>query len=233
MEKHKGAGHRQRLRNKFLNSGIDAFHDYEIIELLLTLGTPRSDCKEQAKAALKKFKTLRGVLEAPVAELQEIPGIGPNNVFGLKLTQEVARKFLKEKIIKKQVCKSSNEVFNYLFHSMRDLKKEIFKVIFLDSKNRIVAEETLFEGTVNASSVYPRDIMSKALQYNAVSIIVVHNHPTGIPQPSQSDTEITKKLVSAGDTMQIKVLDHIIIGDNTYYSFADEDLIDKYSREID
>ncbi|MBA7586942.1 hypothetical protein ES708_28949 [subsurface metagenome] len=127
-------GHRKRLREKFTRSGISGFHDYEIIELLLTLGTPRKDCKQQAKEAMKKFKTLHGVLETPMEELQEIKGIGPHNTFGIRLVQEVAREFLKEKILEKSICKSSKGIFDYLYHSMRDLKKEVFKVVFLDGK---------------------------------------------------------------------------------------------------
>ncbi|MBN2466572.1 MAG: hypothetical protein JXD19_00335, partial [Deltaproteobacteria bacterium] len=159
----KGEGHRKRLREKFLKSGLGGFHDYEIIELLLTVGTPRKDCKAQAKAAIKKFKTLRGTLEASPDELQEIKGIGPHNVFGIKLVQEVARKFLKEKVMEKPLCSSSRAVFDYLYHAMRDLKKEVFKVIFLDGKNRIIEIEDLFEGTLNSSPVYPREIIKRAL----------------------------------------------------------------------
>ena len=123
------AGHRKRLRERFIKSGLKGFHDYEIIELLLTLGTPRKDCKQLAKAAIKRFKNLRGVLEAPDGELQEIDGIGPHSVFGIRLVQEVAREFLKEKIIEKPFYKSAKEIFEYLYHSMRDLKKEVFNVI--------------------------------------------------------------------------------------------------------
>lgn len=220
-----GEGHRKRLREKFLKSGIAGFHDYEIIELLLTLGTPRTDCKQQAKEAIKRFKTLRGVLGAPLEELQEIKGIGPHNVFGIKLIQEVAREFLKEKITEKPLCRSSKEVFDYLYHSMRDLKKEVFKVTFLDGKNQIIEIEDLFKGTLNVSPVYPREIVKRAIRYNAVSLIFVHNHPSGSPDPSPSDKEITKDLVAASNTVQIKVLDHIIIGDNRYFSFADAELI--------
>ena len=126
-------GHRKRLRGRFIKSGIGGFHDYEIIELLLTLGSPRRDCKKQAKEAIEKFKTLRGVLEAPLEELRQIKGIGPHNAFGIKLVQEVARKFLREKIIEKPVYRSSQEIFDYLYHSMRDLKKELFKVLYLNS----------------------------------------------------------------------------------------------------
>jgi len=123
-------GHRKRLRERFVKSGLKGFHDYEIIELLLTLGAPRKDCKPQAKEAIQRFKTLRGVLEATPEELQQIDGIGPQSVFGIKLAQEVAREFLKEKIKDKPIFKSSQEIFDYLYHSMRDLKKERFKVIY-------------------------------------------------------------------------------------------------------
>jgi len=228
----KGEGHRERLREKLIKSGIAGFHDYEIVELLLTLGTPRKDCKQQAKAAIKKFKTLRGVLEAPLEELQEIKGIGPHNVFGIKLVQEVAREFLKEKILEKPISKSSKEVFDYLYHSMRDVKKEIFKVLFLDGKNHIIDIEDLFEGTLNMSSVYPREIIKSAIKHNAVALIFVHNHPSGSPEPSLSDKEITKDLIEASNTMQIKVLDHIVIGNNEYFSFADEGLIEEYNMDL-
>ncbi len=113
-------GHRKRLRDKFIKSGLKGFHDYEIIELLLTLGTPRKDCKQPAKEAIKKFKSLRGVLEAPPEELRQIDGIGSHNIFGIKLVQEVAREFLKEKIIDQPIYKSAQEVFDYLYHSMVD-----------------------------------------------------------------------------------------------------------------
>jgi DNA repair protein RadC len=225
-------GHRRRLREKLIKSGITGFHDYEIVELLLTLGTPRKDCKQLAKAAIKKFKTLRGVLGASLEELQEIKGIGLHNVFGIKLVQEVGREFLKEKILEKPLCKSSKEVFDYLYHSMRDLKKEMFKVLFLDGKNQIIDIEDLFEGTLNISSVYPREIIKSAIKYNAASLIFVHNHPSGSPEPSTSDKEITKDLIAASNTMQIKVLDHIIIGDNKYFSFADEGLVEEYNLSL-
>ena len=228
----KGEGHRKRLREKLIKSGIAGFHDYEIVELLLALGTPRKDCKQQAKAAIKKFKTLRGVLEAPLEELQEIKGIGPHNIFGIKLVQEVAREFLKETILEKPISKSSKEVFDYLYHSMRDVKKEIFKVLFLDGKNHIIDIEDLFEGTLNISSVYPREIIKSAIKHNALALIFVHNHPSGSPEPSLSDKEITKDLIEASNTMQIKVLDHIIIGDNRYFSFADDGLIEEYNLSL-
>jgi DNA repair protein RadC len=221
-------GHRKRLRERFIKSGPKGFHDYEIVELLLSLGRPRKDCKPQAKEAIKRFKTLRGVLEAPLQELQQIDGIGPHSVFGIKLVQEVAREFLKEKIIDKPIYKSSQEVFDYLYHSMRDLKKEILKVIYLSSQNQIIDTADLFEGTINASSISPREVMESAIKHYAASLIFVHNHPSGNPEPSQSDKEITRDLVYAGRIMQIKVLDHIIIGENRYFSFAGEGLLEEY-----
>jgi len=212
-----------------MKSGVSGFHDYEIVELLLTLGTPRKDCKQQAKEAIRKFKTLREVLEAPMEELREIKGIGLHSVFGIKLVQEVAREFLKEKILEKPICKSSKEIFDYLYHSMRDLKKEVFKVIFLDGKNQITDIEDLFEGTLNISSIYPREVIKSAIKNNSVSLIFAHNHPSGNPEPSQSDKDVTEDLVFTGNLMQIKVLDHIIIGDNKYFSFADDGLIEEYN----
>jgi DNA repair protein RadC len=231
MEASSQQGHRKRLRERFSQSGLGAFLDYEIVELLLTLGTPRRDCKPQAKEAIRRFKTLRGVLEAPPDELKGVTGIGPTHIFVIKFIQEIAREFLKGQVIEKPYCRSSREVFDYLYHSMRDLKKEVFKVMFLDSQNSIVKIEDLFEGTVNASAVYPRDIIQGAVKNNATALIFVHNHPAGNPQPSDNDKRITQDLIFAGNIMQIKVLDHIIIGDNRYFSFADAGLIEEYNSD--
>jgi DNA repair protein RadC len=221
-------GHRQRLRLKFLRSGLDGFFSYEIVELLLTLGTPRRDCRWTAREAIRKFRTLRGVLEAPAEQLMEIRGIGPNNIFGLKLIQEVSRQFLKEKMLAGAYCRSSKEVFDYLYHSLRDSKREKFKALFLNAKNQILEEKTVFEGTVDSSAVYPREIMREALRCEASSLIFVHNHPSGDPSPSESDRDITRELVFAANVMQIKVLDHIVIGNNRYFSFADTGLLDEF-----
>jgi DNA repair protein RadC len=225
-------GHRQRLKEKFLKGGLQGFLDYEIVELLLTLGTPRRDCKRQAKEAMERFKVLRRVLEADDSELREIKGIGPHNVFGIRLVQEVSRRFLKEKMLSRPVCHSSKEVFDYLYHTLRDAKTERFKVLFLDAKNYILEERTFFEGTVDSSAVYPREVIKAAVRFGASSLIFVHNHPSGDPEPSESDKEITQELVFATNIMQIKVLDHIIIGNNCYFSFADQGLIDRYERSL-
>ncbi len=229
MEAKSQEGHRERLREKFNQSGLAAFLDYEIVELLLALGTARKDCKPQAKEAIKRFKTLRGLLEASPEELQKVKGITPYNTFVIKLVQELAREFLKEQILNKPYCKSSQEVFDYLCHSMRDLKKETFKVMFLNPQNQVIELESLFEGTLNASAIYPREIIEKSIRHNAAALIFAHNHPSGNPAPSANDKQITQELVFAANIMQMKVLDHIIIGDNRYFSFADEGLIEEYN----
>jgi DNA repair protein RadC len=231
MEARRREGHRKRLRERFNQSGLGAFLEYEIVELLLTLGTPRKDCKPQAKEAIKRFKTLRGVLEAPPEELQEIKGIGPAHIFVIRFMQEISREFLKKQVLHKPYCRSSREVFDYLYHSMRDLKKEIFKIMYLDSQNRVIEIEDLFEGTLNASAIYPREIIRGAVKHYAAALIFIHNHPAGNPQPSDNDKQITQDLVFAGNIMQMKVLDHIVIGENRYFSFADAGLIQQYNSD--
>ena len=227
-----GKGHRKRLREKLLRAGIEGLNDYEIIELLLTLGTPRRDCKQQAKEALNKFGNLRNVLDADPEELAKIKGIGRHNIFGLKFVHETAKKYLRDSIIKKDALKSSSGVFDYLYHSMRGMKREVFKVLFLDTRNRIIDTEDIFTGTISSSFIYPREIVKSAIKFNASGLIFAHNHPSGDPGPSEDDRNITRQLVSAGSLMQIKILDHIIIGENRYYSFADEGLISQYYGEL-
>jgi DNA repair protein RadC len=198
----------------------------------LSLGTPRKDCKLPAKEAIKKFGTLRGVLEASPAELQKIDGIGEHSAFGIKLVQDVAREYLKAKVLDKPFYRSTQEVFDYLYYDMRGLKKEVFKVIYLNAQNQILDTVDLSEGTVNSSSVSPREVIGGAIGKNATSLIFVHNHPSGNPKPSQSDRDITRELVFVGKIMQFKILDHIIIGDNTFFSFAGEGLIDEYDMDF-
>ncbi|UCD22719.1 MAG: DNA repair protein RadC [Chloroflexota bacterium] len=232
METKRREGHRKRLRERFNQSGLAGFLDYEIVELLLTLGTPRRDCKPQAKEAINIFKTLRGILEAPPEELRKIKGITAHNIFVIQFMQEIAREFLKKQVLGKTYCRSSREVFDYLYHSMRDLKKEIFKVMFLDSQNCVVEIEDLFEGTLNASAIYPREIIRSAVKHSAAALLFIHNHPAGNPQPSDNDKQITQDLVFAGNIMQVRVLDHIIIGENRYFSFADAGLIEEYNSDF-
>ena len=218
-------GHRQRLRDKFLKSGLDGFHDYEIIELLLTLGTPRSDCKQPAKDVLKKFGSLKAVLEADPKDLKIIKGIGDKNVFGLKLSQDVARRYLSDRIIDKDYAQSSNDIIEYLQHNLRDKNKELFMVIYLNGRNQIIKMDELFKGTLNTSAVYPREVVKHALNNNAAALVFVHNHPSGNPNPSQDDISITKKLKEAALAIDVSVHDHLIIAGNDVYSFADHGLI--------
>ncbi len=224
-------GHRKRLRERFLKGGLEGFADYEIVELLLSLGTPRRDTKAQAKEAVKRFGTLRGVLSANPQELQQIKGIGPHSVFGILLVQAVSREFLKEKILDRPAFQSAQEIFDYLYHSMRDLKKEVFKVIYLTSGNQIIDTVDLFEGTVTGSAVSPRQVMESALVKHAASLIFVHNHPSGDSAASKADRELTRDLVFAGAVLGVKVLDHIIIGNDRYFSFAGEGLTVQYELD--
>jgi DNA repair protein RadC len=229
---HKGEGHRQRLREKFLTSGLSGFHDYEVIELLLTLATPRKDCKDAAKAALKHFKTLQGVLEASPKALCEVSGIGPKNLLGIKLIKAVADRYLEKRLIRKDPLNNSKELFDYLYHRIREKNRECFNVVFLDAKNKVITTETLFEGTLTASSVYPREVVLSALNHNAAALIFAHNHPSGDPKPSPDDFSITRQLVFACKVMGITVHEHLIIGDNRYFSFADEGHIARMNSEF-
>jgi len=229
---HKGAGHRQRLRERFLASGLEGFHDYEVIELLLTLATPRRDCKQSAKAALKRFKSLQGVLEASPDALTQVPGIGPKNLFGLKLVPAVADRYLKKKIVQRDVVSHSGQLIDYLTHRLGDKTRECFAAVYLDAKNRVIDSEVLFTGTLTASSVYPREVVRAALEQHAAAVIFVHNHPSGDPYPSPEDIAITRRLLFACEVMAIRVHEHLIVGGNRTFSFADQGYIDRMRREF-
>ena len=230
---HKGDGHRSRLRDRFIQSGLDGFHDYEVIELLLTLGTPRKDCKATAKALMHRFKTLSGVLDAAPADLCQVSGVGPVNLFGLKLVPAVSRRYLKQQLKGKQPLTHSRALFDYLNHTIRDKKKECFIAIYLDAKNRVIADEILFTGTVTASAVYPREVVKAALANTAAAVIFAHNHPSGDPAPSPDDMAITRKLIQACALMGVTVHEHLIIGTEGYFSFADQGHIARMKTEVD
>ncbi|MCG6911029.1 MAG: DNA repair protein RadC [Deltaproteobacteria bacterium] len=230
---HKGAGHRKRLREKFLMSGLDGFHDYEVIELLLTLATPRKDCKTPAKDALKRFKTLQGVFEASSRELCEVDGIGPKNLMGIKLVKAVAERYLNKKLVGQDVVSNSRALFQYLDHHMRDKDRECFEVIYLDAKNKVIGTETLFRGTLTASSVYPREVVRAALDHRAAALIFAHNHPSGEPDPSPEDAALTRQLVFACRTLGITVHEHLIVGNGSYFSFADQGFIAQMNQDYD
>jgi DNA repair protein RadC len=229
----KGEGHRHRLREKFIDGGLDRFSDEEVVEFLLTLGTPRKDVKPQAREALKKFGSLSGVLSAPINKLTKIKGIGPKNALYLNLSHQVAARYLRDRAKGRSFIGSSKAVFDYLFHTMRDLKREVFKVLLLNRKNELLDDQDLFEGSLTGSAVYPREVMTLALEKRAAALVFVHNHPSGDPSPSVEDKRLTRDLVWACQLLMIQVLDHVIIGRDTYYSFADEGIIKRFIDEYE
>ncbi|MFH0803626.1 MAG: DNA repair protein RadC [Candidatus Tagabacteria bacterium] len=221
----KGIGHRKRLRERFLQGGLEGFLDYEIVELLLTLGTPQKDCKQMAKQAIKKFGSLRDVLDASIEELQKIKGIGPSNAFGIKLFQTISERYAKEKISKKIPLTSPEAVADYLRKKLGREKKEHFLILSLDSRSNLIRENIVSVGTLNANLVHPREVFKEAVDNRAASIIIAHNHPSGDPEPSEDDLTITKRLTEAGKIMGIDVLDHIIITKTKVFSFKEKGLI--------
>ncbi len=229
----RGIGHRERLRKRFMNGGLERFSDEEVVEFLLTLGTPRGDLKIQAREALKRYGGISGVLSAPLEKLTEIRGIGPKNALYLKLVHQVAGRYLKDRASSMPLFDSSRAVFDYLFHYMRDKKREIFKVLFLNRKNELLSDRDLFFGTLTGSAVYPREIITMALERGAAALVFVHNHPSGDPCPSPEDRRLTRDLVWASRLLMIQVLDHIIIGHNNYFSFADQGIIKGFSQEYE
>ncbi len=226
----KGAGHRGRLRDRFVSKGLAGFSDAEVLELLLSFGTPRTDCKEPARQLLEKFGSFSKVLEAPLIALQETKGVGPKNSFALHFVHRVAHYYLKERLQGKRYLHSSREVIEYLVYSMRGLKKEVFTVIYLDSSHGIIDSEVVAEGTLNVNTVYPREIIARALQFHAAALIIVHNHPSGSLDPSPQDIKLTKTLWLVCHHMQIQLLDHFIIGDGSY-SFADNGLMQSIRQD--
>ena len=219
----RGEGHRQRLRDKFLAQGIEAFTDAEIIELLLTFGTPRSDCKEAARALLTQFGSLPAVLDAAPVQLQQVKGVGPKNTFALHFIQGVARRYLHQRVVGKEYVRSSREVADYLIHSMRGLQHEVLTVVFLDAAHAVLDATVVAEGTVTVNTIYPRELVKAALARNASALVIAHNHPSGSLTPSRQDSELTRSLYLVCSFMHLDLLDHLIIGaGDQVYSFADQ-----------
>lgn len=228
----KGAGHRQRLRDKFLERGIESLTDSEVLELLLTLGTPRKDCKDPARAALQHFGSLTTVLAAPQKELQLIKGIGPKNSFAIHFLHGVARRFLRERLPSKQYLQSSKEVADYLTHAMRDLNREAFMVILLDAGHAIIDSRIVSEGSLTVNTIYPREVVKLALDNHAAALIIAHNHPSGALNPSEQDINLTKTLYQACAMVQIQLLDHFIVGQGEHpFSFADNGIMAAIGEE--
>ena len=218
-------GHYARLHQRFLSNGIDGFLDYEVVELLLKLADNRRDQKVTAKLLLNTFKSLRGVLEASPEQLKKIKGIGDANIFGLKLVQSVARRYLKEQIIGEEFIQSSENVLDYLRHNLRDRGREVFLVVLLNGRNQVLDIVELFEGTLTTSAVYPREVIKLILEKDAAAVIFVHNHPSGNPNPSKDDQNLTQKLKAACSAIDVQLHDHLIIAGNDYTSMADKGMV--------
>ncbi len=226
------AGHRKRLRERFEKDGLVGYHNYEVIEYLLTLSHTRGDCKAIAKSAVKRFGSVRGVLDASSEELATIKGIGEVTASTIKFTKALAEYYYHEQALPKRgPLSSSKAVVDYLKVSMGPLDRESFWALYLDAQNQPTAETTLFEGTLTSSVVYPREVLRVALEGGAASVIFAHNHPSGCVEPSEQDRQITRDLVLAASYMDVRVLDHVIVGADEHYSFADHGLIQEYRKQ--
>ena len=217
---HPGQGHRQRLRDKFLAHGLAKFTDEEALELLLTLATPRRDCKPQARALLARFGGLRAVLEASPRDLAALEGIGPKNILGLKLIPAVARRYLEDRLLTGGGPAQLHEVSDYLLWTMAPLAREVFRVLLLDQARRVMASEDLFAGTLGEAVVYPREVVAKALAGGAAAILCAHNHPGGEPRPSREDLDLTRRLYFACRGVGLELVDHLIVGRERVHSLA-------------
>jgi DNA repair protein RadC len=216
--------HRKRLREKFQKAGAEGLHDYELLELLLTYALPRKDVKPIAKALLDRFDGLAGVLDATQHELEEIKGLGPNSATLIRLVKELCTVYLAERAKEKDVLSSPQAVVDFARSKLAGLPHEAFMVIYLNTKNEVIEHEVIHEGTVDRAVVYPRKIIESALAHHAVGLILVHNHPSGYPDPSEEDKQLTRAAVEAARTVDIRVLDHIIVGKNGYFSFREHQI---------
>lgn len=218
------AGHRDRLRERFLKSP-DSLPDYELLELLLFLAIPRRDVKPLAKTLLAQFKDLNGVLNAPMSELTSISGISDNTATAIKVMRESGLRVLKQNVIKQPVINSWTRLIEYLTAAMALEKKEHFRLLFLNKKNELIADEVQGSGTVDHTPAYPREIIKRALEVGATALILVHNHPSGDPSPSPADLTLTNAVIDAAKPFDIVIHDHIIISQNGHVSFRNEGLI--------
>jgi DNA repair protein RadC len=211
--------HRTRLREKFAKRGADAFDDYELLELILFQALPRIDTKPIAKALLAEFGTLADVVAAPVEKLTRIKGIGPSAAQHLKILQQVSIRIGQSAVINRPILSSWNALLDYCRAAMQFEGREQFRVLFLDKKNRLLADEILGQGTVDRAPVYPREIIRQALVHEATAIILVHNHPSGDPTPSRQDIELTQSIIATAKAINVVVHDHLIVGREDVASF--------------
>jgi DNA repair protein RadC len=203
-------GHRERLRDRFLAVGADGLADYELIELLLFSGIPRKDVKPLAKQLLKDFGSLPELIAAPDARLKKA-GLGPAAVTQFRLVQAIAERVLREKIRKRPVLSSWTAVLDYCRSAQAFAEKEEFRILFLDKRNQLIADEVQQTGTVDHAPVYPREVVKRALELSATAVILVHNHPSGDPTPSRADIQMTQSIAEIAKPLGISVHDHIIV----------------------
>ena len=218
-------GHRQRLRERFEKNGSSAFAEHELLELLLTYSIPVKDVKPAAKELLNRFGSLPEVLDADINELKNSEGVGTVSAILIRLIKELNIEYHAHTFKNKVILSAPNEVYEFIKSKLAGERDEKFMVIYLNTKNKIIEFEISAEGTVNQATVYPRKIIRKALENNAAGLILAHNHPSGEPSPSKDDISLTNSLKATCDTMNIRLLDHIIVGKLGYFSFNKEHLI--------
>ena len=228
MLKSLGEGHRERLRKRYIKSGLEGFNDYEVLELLLTYSIARKDVKPIAKELIENFGTIDEIAKSDVKSLLEVDGIGEGSAVFLKLIGDIALTLYREKIEDKDILtiKSKNSLLSYLRGEIGYSPREEFKILFLDSSNKLIASETLFYGTIDKSAIYPREIVERVIKNRAKSVIFAHNHPSGSISPSKKDIELTQYMYDSLKLLEIRLLDHIIITKNSYFSFLEEGLIE-------
>jgi len=218
-------GHRERLRSRFRNAGMDALSDYEMLELLLFRALPRRDVKPLAKALLAKFGSFAEVISAPATRLGEVKGLGAAAITELKIVQAAASRLAKGAVQKRPVLSSWSAVLDYCRTAMAFADKEQLRVLFLDKRNQLIADEVQQTGTVDHTPVYPREVVKRALELSATAIIIVHNHPSGDPTPSRADIQMTHSIIEIARPLGIAVHDHIIVGKDGHASFKGLKLI--------
>jgi DNA repair protein RadC len=211
-------GHRERLRDRFHGAGPDALSDYELLEMVLFSARSRGDVKPLAKTLIKKFGSFAEVIHAPEARLREVDGIGDKTITELKLIAAAASRIAKGQLKQRTMLSSWNGVIDYCRTSMAFADKEQFRILFLDKRNQLIADEVQQVGTVDHTPVYPREVIKRALELSATAIILVHNHPSGDPTPSQADIQMTRAIVDIAGPLGISVHDHIIVGKNGHAS---------------
>ncbi|WP_051327078.1 JAB domain-containing protein [Desulfatibacillum aliphaticivorans] len=232
-----GEGHRGRLRERFLQNGLDGFLDYEVVELLLTLATPRKDCKQQAKAAVDHVGSLKAVLAADTDDLQKVKALALQISSAFSSCVRSPKSTWSPKPFWPPCKRRSAHRKSFttcLTFSSKTKKNECFFIVYLDVQNRILNMETPFEGSLNASHVYTRELIDKALKTGASAVLLAHNHPSGNTKPSKNDIQLTYTLFTAFRSVEIHLLEHLIIGkQGEYYSFADHGYLERFAREYD